>query len=376
MARILFAALIVMHGLLHLLGFVKAWGLAPVRQLSGTTTFPLGETALKIAGSLWLAALVAFAATATAFLLRKDWWWMIGASAVILSQMLIVLYWSDAWAGTAANLIILFCVVVSWGSWKFDGSVQGEIEALLSSARRSTPHLLTADSLAELPPPVRRFLERSNALGSPPAVAVRLKQTGTMMSKPDGGWTPFSAEQYFSVEHPAFIWKARMAMAPLVDVVARDRYSEGRGNMLIKALSLVTIADARGPEMDQGTLLRYLAETAWFPSAALSPYIRWEPIDSTSAKATMTFGAVSASGTFTFDAEGDVTRFEAKRYGEFGGKYSLETWSIAMKGYRSFQGIRIPNVSEVTWKLAGGDWTWLKLEITELEFNVFEPWTR
>ncbi len=57
------------------------------------------------------------------------------------------------------------------------------------------------------------------------------------------------------------------------------------------------------------------------------------------------------------------------RYGEFGGAYRMETWSVATTGYKAFDGVRVGNAGEATWKLKGGDWTWLTLEIAELEFN-------
>ena len=47
--------------------------------------------------------------------------------------------------------------------------------------------------------------------------------------------------------------------------------------------------DAKGKEIDQGALLRYLGEIVWVPSAALSDYITWEEMDSTTARATMSY---------------------------------------------------------------------------------------
>ncbi|MFP3361349.1 DUF6544 family protein, partial [Planococcus sp. SIMBA_143] len=76
---------------------------------------------------------------------------------------------------------------------------------------------------------------------------------------------------------------------------------------------MFTVADSSGPEIDQGTMLRYLAETIWFPSAALNDYIIWKHIDENNAEATMTYGDISATGVFTFNSEGDPTHFEAER---------------------------------------------------------------
>ena len=54
---------------------------------------------------------------------------------------------------------------------------------------------------------------------------------------------------------------------------------------------------------------------------------------------------------FYFDHEGDVVGFEGKRYGNFDGHFSLETWFIRILEHKEFNGIRIGNKCEVTWKL-------------------------
>lgn len=372
MLRSLFAAVVLIHGLIHLLGFVKEWNLMPVNQLSGRTLIPLGEAFTKVAGALWLAAFLCFAIAAAGFLLRTDWWWMAGAAAVLLSQLLIVLYWKDAWAGTIANVIILPVVIVAYGTWSFDRMVRNEVTALLEPTSGAAPEIVTRDMLRGLPPVVQNWLEQSNVVGSKKVHTVRLKQKGTMRTKPNGSWLPFEAEQYFTIGKPAFIWKAAIHAAPFIDIVGRDKYSDGKGNMLIKLLSLKTIADSKGDEMNQGTLLRYLAEVCWFPAAALSDYLTWEALDSNSARVTMSYAGVSASGVYRFNAQGQLVGFEAQRYGEFDGKYSLEPWSIVMKAQKPFNGVTLPYASEVTWKLKTGDYTWLRLEITDLEYDTPE----
>ena len=95
------------------------------------------------------------------------------------------------------------------------------------------------------------------------------------------------AEQYFTTENPGFIWKARIKVAPFIHIAGRDKYENEKGNMLIKLLSLFTVANSEGKEIDQGTMLRYLAEMAWFPTAVINDYITWEELDDHNAKATI-----------------------------------------------------------------------------------------
>ena len=48
-------------------------------------------------------------------------------------------------------------------------------------------------------------------------------------------------------------------------------------------------------------------------------------MDENTATATMSYKGMTASGVFTFNEKGEVVHFEAERYGEFDGEYSLET---------------------------------------------------
>ena len=124
---------------------------------------------------------------------------------------------------------------------------------------------------------------------------------------------------------------------------------------------------ALGKEVDQGTLLRFLAEMAWFPQAAISPYLKWESVDDTSARVNMDYKGVSASGIYSFNRDGLVEAFEARRYGDFGGIYRKENWHIAVTGYKTFNGVRVGNANQVTWKLREGDFTWLEIYLTSIE---------
>lgn len=178
---------------------------------------------------------------------------------------------------------------------------------------------------------------------------------------------PFEAVEYFSIDPPAFVWHATIKPGRLIHLAGRDKFINGQGNMLIKPLSLFTVANSSGEEINQGTLLRYMAEMAWFPQAAVSDYLRWEPINDHQARVTMDFSGISASGIYLFNDDGDVAGFEADRYGDFEGVFRKERWAINVTGYKVFNGSRMGYASEVTWKLKEGDFTWLRLELTDID---------
>ena len=138
----------------------------------------------------------------------------------------------------------------------------------------------------------------------------------------------------------------------------------------MKLLSLWNMADVSGnEEIDSGSLVRWLAEICWSPAMALTPAIKWQAIDTVTAQAIVTAGNTRVSGIFYFNTNGDVIRFTARRYKSGKGSSSLETWQVDMLAYKTFHGIRIPDRCRVTWKLNNGDFTWLELEITDIDYN-------
>jgi len=258
---------------------------------------------------------------------------------------------------------------VAVASWRFQRRIDDESRALLAGARVSAGRLLQSSDLAPLPPPVRRWLEVSGAVGKPIADTVRLTQRGEMRTAPDKPWMPVSAQQYFSVDPPGFVWRVRASMKGL-PIAGRDRRAGGHGHMLIKVASVIDVANATGPEIDQGTLLRFLGEIIWFPSAALSPAITWEAIDATSARATMRQAGVTATAVFGFDERGRFDRLTAERYMSIPGGSRLEPWTIPITEWRVVRGIEIPVRGNAIWKLAEGDFDYYRWEILDVETDA------
>lgn len=263
-------------------------------------------------------------------------------------------------------LLVMFASMIA--HYQFSQSVNKEVDTFYGVVENKHEVVRQTD-LNGLPRPVQNWLQYSQIVGKERIVSSRTKQEVSMRLKENQPWMKALVEQYFRTDEPGFIWAVDIRMAPLLHIVGRDNYIEGRGNMLIKLLSLKTVANGRGKEIDQGALLRYLAETVWFPTAALNEYIQWEGIDTNSAKATMSYKGVTASGVFTYNEKGEVLSFVAQRYGDFDGEYRKETWSCTMTEYKEFNGLIVPSQGDITWKLKTGDLHWYHFEVKEMEYN-------
>lgn len=271
--------------------------------------------------------------------------------------------------GFLAVLVVFFVLVTTIAHNSFNQKVKAEVEAFFQEQEESRGEAVTAADLEDLPPVVAKWMSNSGVVGKERPVTVRLRQSGEMRTTPEQAWMSFTADYYYTVEEPGFIWHADVKAAPLVHLAGRDKLYQGHGHMLIKLLSLITVADGRGKEIDQGSLVRYLAEIAYFPAAALSEFITWEAVSDNSAKATISVKEATASGTFIFDNEGNPIEFTAPRYMEKNGQYSLEAWRVLMRDYREYNDMVLPAAVKVIWDLSSGEYIWFKAELNEVEYD-------
>jgi hypothetical protein len=119
MLKIFFLIVLFIHGMIHTLGFLKAYQLAEINQLTQNISKPMGI--------LWLIGLILFLAAAIQFISNHDLWWITALAAVILSQVLIILFWQDGKFGTIANIIILLSVIAGYGFWSFENIFNNDV---------------------------------------------------------------------------------------------------------------------------------------------------------------------------------------------------------------------------------------------------------
>ena len=257
------------------------------------------------------------------------------------------------------------------GRYLFRKRVTRDVTTLLSTTMSSVGPQQLAARLDSLPEPVRRYLRFAIKDGAPAIRTVRLEHGGTFRPKPEQRRLPIRGVEYFTAAMPGFVWNATISPAPLAWIDARDRLHNRRGNMLVKLESLFTIADACGPEMDQGASLRWLAEAVWFPYAFTGDAIRWEPVSGEAARATLVQEGAPVAATVEFDAEGRMVLIGGERYRDVGGgKPVLTPWVDRCSGYREFGHFRLPAHVEVAWVVDGVEFTYARFDLTAIEYNV------
>lgn len=362
--RIILFILLMAHSLIHLLGFIKGFGIKEIKTL----TLPIS----KSMGTIWLLTSIILFVFAVLYFIQYKYDWLLGFLGLLFSQFLIFYFWKDAKAGTVMNVIVLLLSILSLGQFFFQEMVNKETKRLMLASSEKKDNLITLEQLSPLPLPIQNWLKHIGALNQPFMYAGKVTQEAQMKLKPEQkNWYTAEAEQYSFIDEPSFIWSVNVKMNPLIFFKGRDKFENGKGEMLIKLNSLIPIVHEKGVQIDEGSLQRFLGEMVWFPSLALSPYIEWEQLDSKTVKATMNYQGTSGSGTFHFNEDGDVAQFSALRFKGNESSSKRYEWILSVEEHHEFEGIRVPSKMTATWKLEDTDWTWLKLEIKDIDYNSY-----
>ncbi len=363
--RIAFAALIALHGLIHLIGPTKAFGWGNVTQLRQ----PISTTG----GMLWLLAAILLLGSAIAVAITARWWWYLTLPGALLSQFLIMQAWSDARFGTLANIVIavpLVLMALDARAGSFRSRFARDRAVLLSRPVRPAPIVTDAD-IAALPPLMQSYLRGVGAVGRPRVRNIRIAFSAQMRSSATSPWMNSTIQQYEFFDPPArlFYLNATRAGVPF-DVY--HRYVDSSATFQVRIAGLVPMVDQRGPEMTRSetvTLLNDIVVMA--PAAVLDLPFTWETLSDRTLRATFSNAGYSVSAVLTFDAEGDLVGFVSNDRSEISGKVRRTfPWSTPISGYAEVNGIRIGTKGDANWIEPGGEWTYGKFTILNIEYNV------
>jgi len=364
--KYILVALLVIHGLIHLLGFVKAFDLAQPPQLQAEISRPMGI--------LWLVAVLLLVASAGMLLLAGQWWWVPAAFGVVLSQVLIFTTWNDAKAGTIANIILIIPITVAalgTAPWSFRAMYDRKIAVGLQGQPPQVKLLTEADT-AHLPPAVQRYLVFAGAMGKPQVWNYRLRFSGALRNGPDDKWMPMTAYQQSFTNPPARLFLVESSMFG-VPFNALHCYVGPSATFKVKLASLITVVDAYGPAMNKSETVTLLNDMFLFaPATLIDPNITWQEIDPQTVRATFTNAGNTISAVVTFDSSGALINFVSDdRFRTIDGKtYEQLRWSTPVSDWREFDGRKLPVKGEAIWRLPAGEFAYGQVEILEVQYNV------
>ncbi len=268
----------------------------------------------------------------------------------------------------------LLGVALAWAVLYYlpDETAQRQMAALAGSVAGKEPVPLDASSWRGLPPVVQRYFELVLAQNPRRLVLARFEEAGSFRPDPGRPWARLKAWELFSCLEPSFVWSARVDTLPLVPVWVRESLYRHRGEINAQLFKMVTVADVRGPELDQSQLARWLASTPLFPTVLLDgSLITWRAGDAASAKVEVDYAGLSAQGVFHFDKEGRIVSFETRdRYRNLGTAGAVrQRWTVIYQRYRLMGGYLLPGYLEARWSPPGGEVPYVRLMVTGAAFN-------
>jgi hypothetical protein len=366
---------VVVHGLLHLLGAAKGLGWAEVTQLRQPISTALGWA--------WLTAGALVVLTGILLALRRRWWWAVGAVAVVASQTMLFTAWSDAKAGTMANLLLLLGAVVHGFAALGPTSYRAEYHRRVRSALGDLPTKMPSEAgvvtdvdLAHLPAPVAAYVRQSGAVGQPRITNFHARIHGRIRGGPDKPWMRFTGEQvntYGTDLTRLFFLDATMFGVP-VDVL--HTYLGASATMRVKAASLVPLVNATGSDMDRAetvTLFNDLCVLA--PAALVDARVTWYPVDDHHARGAFTNGAHTVSAELAFDDDHELVDFVSEdrlRASPDGTTFTRQRWSTPVSDCRTFDSRRVSSRGEARWHAPDpeGEFCYLEFNLDNLTYNV------
>lgn len=357
-----FAFFLLIHGLIHLMGFVKAYNFAEISQLTREISKP--------SGFLWLIAFILFITSGILLVSKKESWPILAISAVFISQVLIFMVWKDARFGTIANFFILLIAVLSWGLQHFEAQLKTDVKTNLERTNHISSSVLTESDIQHLPDPVQKYLRYAGVLNKPKVKNIKVVFDGEMREK-GKDWFKFRSVQYNFFDDPTrlFFMKAKMFG---ITVPGYHRYQAETASMDIRLFGLLSIVKVKGNELNKAetvTLFNDMCILA--PATLIDKRIQWEEIDSLSAKAKFSNGSNVISAILYFNELGQLVNFISDdRYAVSDMK--SYPFSTPMKDYKLYSGIQVPSFGEAVWHYPEGEFAYGKFTLSSIEYNLSE----
>jgi hypothetical protein len=108
MQRALVAILLALHGLIHLMGPVDFWEIA---DIGGIAPPDASDAVVATLGALWLVAAFGFIGGAALYWRGDSRWRPLVIVTAVLSFVIAGAVWQDAWAGMAADVLIVLAAL-------------------------------------------------------------------------------------------------------------------------------------------------------------------------------------------------------------------------------------------------------------------------
>lgn len=360
MLKIFLLIVLFIHGLIHILGFLKAFQFVEINQLTQNISKPMGI--------FWLAAVILFLAAAIQIISNQDLWWITALAAVILSQILLILFWQDAKFGTIANIIVLLSVITGYGFWSFEKNFKEDFNNRLKRDSNFQKDLITEKDIEHLPAPVQKYLRYTGVLNTEKISNVKIIFDVEMREK-GKDWFKATSVQYNFYDKPARLFYMNAKMFGIA-VPGYHRYVDAKATMDIRLFGLFPIVKQAGEIMNKTETVTFFNDMCLMvPATLIDKRIQWKPIDSLTSKAIFTNSGISISAILYFNEVGQLTNFTSDDRTAVNDMKQYR-FSTPVSEYKNINGINVPTYGEAIWHYPDGKFTYGKFSLKTINYNV------
>lgn len=219
-----------------------------------------------------------------------------------------------------------------------------------------TAEIFTEGDIEGLPRPVQQYFRHCRFLGTPKMAYMKAELNHVDFVMSDTKTIKIDYKQYNLVEKPERFALISSSLSG-IPFEGLDSYENGKGSMRGMLAKVIPLFDQRGENMDRACLVTWLAECLMVPGAALQDFVKWEPMDDTNVRASITWEGINAEGVFTFDASGKLLSFRTgdRVAVDMEGNETEADWSAYFRDYRSVNGILQPKAIQAVWHYEKGD---------------------
>jgi hypothetical protein len=248
-------------------------------------------------------------------------------------------------------VIIFFNIPSSKTKTEFDRAVTG-----LITESDHKEYIFRKEDITGLPVPVQRYFTYCGYIGTPKMSHIKIDYQDVDFL--------FDKDKPIKIDYTQYNFVNNLNRIAYIDssmygipFEGLDSYSGGRGSMKGVLAKTITLFNQTGSVMDKSSLVTYLSEVLFIPSAALQDYIKWEAIDDLHAKAAVSCYGITVSGVFTFDENGEMQSFETDDRSAVAtdGTSEKAKWSVFCDAYVEVNNIKRPTVFKAVWHYESGD---------------------
>jgi hypothetical protein len=274
---------------------------------------------------------------------------------------------------TLIFILFLIFLFLFWGGALFTKmSIEATISELKDSINFTKKELFTHDKLADQPELIRNYFHSTISDSVFVPKFVTLKQSAQFKTDLNSDWITLKATQYFTTATQNFLWFSEMQTSKFFWVNAIESYIEGKGNMLIKLNSSITIADSWGLELDKSSLFRYISEAVLFPTQLLpSKKLSWSILDTNIAEIKFKDSGTSVVAKIYFNNDSTIEKIETRdKYRAQNREFKESLYTIYFSDYKRFdESFLVPSYFELEWELEEGKFKYGKFIIESITYE-------